>query len=186
MLLAVAAGVWSIMRDESSVLIITSNPIGAEVVLNYRPVGIRSNAILCGLPADSFVVSLRMDGHRPVPPEHGVRLRPNDTTRVNFFLAPVARGDERELPRATGAPYKWQWRVVRLNSEPPGAEIVIEDQKTGVLTPANILFESGTHHLQAHWPNGAKSYKNVFIDPAQSQPDVIFQPATYQQPETAK
>jgi hypothetical protein len=40
--------------------------------------------------------------------------------------------------------------------------------------------------LQAHWPNGAKSYKNVFIDPAQSQPDVIFQPATYQQPETAK
>lgn len=51
------------------------------------------------------------------------------------------------------------------------------------MTPANFVFDRGLHHLQAHWPNGAKSFKNVVIEPSSTQPDILFRPATYIRPE---
>lgn len=183
MLAAITLGVVSWLRNESSVLIVTSSPGGAEVVLNFRPTDITTNAYFSGLSADSFAVTLRLDGYRPVPNEQYLRLEAGDTSRVTFIMAPVQRGDERVLARADGLPYKWQWKRVRMNSEPPGAEIIIDDVPTGLYTPANVVFERGLHHLQALWPNGAKSFKNVFIDPQTSQPTVLFRPATYLQPE---
>ncbi len=182
MLASVVIGLMSWLRNEASVLIVTSSPPGAEVVLNNRPTYVHTNAYMSGLPADSFIVTLRMDGYRPVPHELSLRLDAGDTTRITFFLAPIAQGDDRELPRSDGLPYKWQWRYVRMNSEPPGAELVIDDVRTGLLTPANAIFEHGLHHLQAHWPNGAKAYKNLLISPESSQPDVMFRAATYIQP----
>lgn len=183
MLAAVAMGVMSWLRNESSVLIVTSSPTGAEVVLNYRPTDILTNAYFSGLSADSFAVTLRLDGYRSVPNEQWLRLNAGDTSRVTFIMAPVNRGDERLPARADGLPYKWQWKRVRINSEPQGAEIIIDDVSTGLFTPANVVFERGLHHLQAHWPNGAKSYKNVLIEPQTSQPNILFRPATYLQPE---
>jgi hypothetical protein len=181
--LAMLAGVWSVVRHAEAVLIVTSRPAGAEVVLDYRPTNVLTNAFLSGLPADSMIVSVRRDGYRPVPPSQGVRLTPNDTTRVTFILAAISAEDSRELPPASGRPYRWAWRHVRMNSNPPGAEIVINDMNTKLLTPAEFLLEAGRYHLRAHWPNGAKAYKNISVDPAESHPDVLFQPATYVQPE---
>ncbi|MCB1059308.1 MAG: PEGA domain-containing protein [Calditrichaeota bacterium] len=183
MLAAIAMGVLSWLRDESAVLIVTSAPKGAEVVLNFRPSGVMTNAYISDLPADSFAVSLRQDGFRPFPFVQWIRLQSGDTTRVNFFMRPIARGDERELPRADGAPHKWQWKTVAINSDPPGAEVIIDDVPTGLLTPANFVFDRGLHHLQANWPNGAKSFKNVIIEPSTTQPNILFRPATYIQPD---
>lgn len=183
MIAAITLGVASWLRNEASVLIVTSTPIGAEVVLNYRPTDILTNAYFSGLSADSFAVTLRLDGYRPVPNEQYLRLNAGDTSRVTFIMAPVNRGDERLPARADGLPYKWQWKKVRVNSEPQGAEIIINDVPTGLFTPATVVFDRGLHHLQAHWPNGAKSYKNVLIEPQTSQPNILFRPATYMQPE---
>ncbi len=183
MLAAVIMGVHSWLRNETAVLIVTSSPIGAEVVLNYRPTGAETNAYISDLPADSFSVALRQDGYRPIPPEQWIRLQAGDTTRLNFFLQPIVRGDQRELPRANSTPYKWAWKYVEINSEPPGAEIVIDDVHTGLLTPANFVFDRGLHHLQAHWPNGAKSFKNLIIEPTTTQPNILFRPATYIKPD---
>jgi hypothetical protein len=155
-------------------------------VLNRRPTTLITNAFFSGLPADSFIVSVRQDGFRPVPPEQGISLKPNDTTRVTFLMAPISLEDTRELPKAYSRPYRWEWRQIRLNSEPQGAEIVVDDMKTGMQTPCDFLFEAGKHHLQAHWPNGAKDFKNIVIDPAISHPEILFKPATYVQPETPK
>jgi hypothetical protein len=179
---AVVLGALSLVRNDAAVLIITSEPDGGEVVLSYRPTGITSDAMLAGLPADSFIVTLRKDGFRPVPAEQGVRLESGDTTRITFILSPVARGDERELPRADGPRYRWQWKIVTLLSEPPRANITIDDVPTGMTAPATMSLTKGLHHLQAEWPNGAKSFKNVLIDPNATQPDVIFKPVTYVQP----
>ncbi|MBU1636137.1 PEGA domain-containing protein [bacterium] len=184
--LAILAGLWSTLRNDKGTLIVTSRPQGAEVVLNQRPTNLVTNAFFAGLPADSFIVSVRMDGFRPVPPDRGVSLSANDTTRVTFLLAPISREDPRELPKDTGRPYRWAWRHVRMNSEPQGAEVVLDDKKTGLITPCDFLFEAGEHHLQAHWPNGAKAYKNITIHPSVSRPEVLFRPATYLQPETLK
>jgi len=183
MLAAVVVGVMSWTRDESAVLIVTSSPMGGEVVLNFRPCGARTNAYISDLPADSFIVSLRRDGFRPVPPEQYIRLQAGDTTRLAFFMRPIERGDTRDLPRAHGTPYKWQWKYVAMNSDPPGAEVIIDDVPTGLMTPANFVFDRGLHHLRAEWPNGAKSYKNLIIEPSSTQPDVLFRSATYIKPE---
>ncbi len=183
MLAALIVGVLSWLREESAVLIVTSSPAGGEVLLNFRPSGAKTNAYISDLPADSVIVSLRRDGFRPVPPEQHIRLQAGDTTRLAFFMRPIERGDSRELPRANGLPYKWQWKYVAVNSDPPGAEVVIDDVHTGLMTPANFVFDRGLHHLQAHWPNGAKSFKNVVIEPSSTQPDILFRPATYIRPE---
>lgn len=183
MLAATAMGVLSWLRDESAVLIVTSSPDGGEVVLNYRPTGANTNAYISDLPADSVIVTLRQDGFRPIPQEQRIRLQAGDTTRLAFFLQPIARSDLRELPRSNGTPYKWQWKYVEVNSDPPGAHVIIDDVPTGLLTPANFVFDRGLHHLQAHWPNGAKSFKNVIIEPSSTQPNILFRPATYIKPE---
>jgi hypothetical protein len=180
MALAVLWGVWAILTREAGVLIVTSRPAGAEVILNRRPTNLLTSAFLADLPADSFIVSLRLDGHRPIPPTQGVRVRAGDTTRVTFIMAPISRGDRRELPQVGGKTQDWQWRITRIQSIPDSALIAVDDQELGLHTPVTLLLEPGLHHLQAHWPDGSRAFKNITIDPAQSQPDITLRPVTYE------
>lgn len=182
MLAAVVMGVLSFRRDESAVLIVTSLPPGAEVILNYRPTGANTNAYISDLPADSLVVSLRQGGFRPIPAEQWVRLQAGDTTRLTFFVRPIERSDQRVLPNTTGVPYKWQWKTVEINSDPPGAEIIVDDVHTGLMTPSIFVFDRGLHHLQANWPNGAKAFKNIVIERSTTQPSILLRAATYIKP----
>jgi hypothetical protein len=185
MILAILWGIWSVLHRQTGVLIVTSRPPGAEVILNHRPTNLLTSAFLSDLPADSFIVSLRMDGHRPIPPTQGITIMPNETTRVTFLMAPIVRGDQRDLPLVSGTVHNWQWRVVRINSIPDSAALVIDDKELGVRTPLTVLLEPGLHHLQAVWADGARSFKNLMIDPAQSQPEITMRPATYEkQPRT--
>lgn len=180
LVLAVWWGIWAVLHDETGVLIVTSKPSGAEVILNRRPTDLLTTAFLSDLPADSFIVSLRMDGHRPIPPTQGVTIQPNETTRVTFLLAPVSRGDRRELPQVSGTPHDWKWRSARINSDPEGAALVIDDAELGVQTPVTVLLEPGLHHLQARWADGSKGFKNVMIDPSHTQSEITMRSATYE------
>ena len=180
MILAVLWGIWAVLHNETGVLIVTSHPPGAEVILNRRPTDLLTSAFLSGLPADSFLVSLRMDGHRPVPPTQGARIAPNETTRVTFIMAPIERGDRRPLPPVSGRTQNWQWRSVRIRSDPDSAAIIVDDKELGIRTPMTLLLSPGLHHLQARWLDGAHDYKNVTIDPSQSPSQVTMKPATYE------
>jgi hypothetical protein len=186
LILAILWGVWAVLHGQSGVLIVTSRPVGAEVILNHRPTNLLTNAFLAGLPADSFIVSVRMDGHRPVPPTQGITIQPNETTRVTFLMAPIIRGDTRKLPTVTGKAHDWQWRIVKINSAPDGAALIVDDKELGIATPATVLFEPGLHHLQARWPDGARSFKNIMIDPSTSQQEIVLRPVTYEQPKSSK
>lgn len=185
MIAALLWGVWAAMHSQTGVLIVTSRPSGAEVVLNYRPTNLITNAFLSDLPADSFIVTVRMDGHRPVPPTQGVTIQPNETTRVTFLMAPIVRGDTRQLPKVSGTTLNWQWRILRINSVPDGASLIINEKELGVSAPATVLLEPGLHHLQARWPDGARSFKNVMIDQSTSQPEITLRPVTYEKPKQA-
>lgn len=185
MIAALLWGVWAAMHSQTGVLIVTSRPSGAEVVLNYRPTNLITNAFLSDLPADSFIVTVRMDGHRPVPPTQGVTIQPNETTRVTFLMAPIVRGDTRQLPKVSGTTLNWQWRILRINSVPEGASLIINEKELGVTAPATVLLEPGLHHLQARWPDGARSFKNVMIDQSTSQPEITLRPVTYEKPKEA-
>jgi hypothetical protein len=185
-ILAILWGIWAVLHKQSGVLIVTSRPIGAEVILNHRPTNLLTNAFLADLPADSFVVSVRMDGHRPVPPTQGVTIQPGETTRVTFLMAPIARGDSRKLPTVSGTAQNWLWRIVKINSAPDDASLVVDDKELGITTPATVLFEPGLHHLQARWPDGARSFKNIMIDQSTSQPEIVMRPMTYEMPKPSK
>lgn len=186
MVLVILWGIWAVLHNQSGVLIVTSRPSGAEVILNKRPTNLLTNAFLSDLPADSFIVSVRLDGHRPVPPTQGVTIQPSETTRVTFLLAPISRGDMRELPSVSGKPHDWQWRIVRINSAPEGAALIVDDKELGVTLPATILFEPGLHHLQARWPDSARSFKNIMIDQSTTQPEITLRPVTYEMPKSSK
>lgn len=185
--LALLWGIWAVSHKETGVLIVTSRPSGAEVILNRRPTNLLTAAFLSDLPADSFLISLRLDGHRPIPPTQGIRIMPNETTRVTFLMAPVQRGDVRPLPQVSGRPpQNWEWRMVRINSLPEGAALIVDDYELSVRTPVTLLLEPGLHHVIARWPDGAKSFKNVTIDPAFTQPEITLRPVTYEQPGTKR
>lgn len=183
---AILWGVWAVLHSQSGVLIVTSRPTGAEVILNHRPSNLLTNAFLADLPADSFLVSVRMDGHRPVPPSQGITIQPNETTRVTFLMAPISRGDSRQLPMVTGKAHDWQWRIVKINSAPEGAALIVDEKELGITTPATVLFEPGLHHLQARWLDGARSFKNIMIDPSTSQGEIVLRPVTYEKPKSSK
>lgn len=183
--LALLWGVWAVLHNQSGVLIVTSRPIGAEVILNRRPTNLLTNAFLADLPADSFIVSVRMDGHRPVPPSQGVTIQPSETTRVTFLMAPIIRGDSRKLPPVSGSAHNWQWRILKINSAPDGAALIMDEKELGITTPATVLFEPGLHHLQARWPDGARSFKNIMIDPSSSQQEIVLRPVTYEKPKSS-
>jgi len=178
--LAILWGLWALLHNQTGVLIVTSRPSGAEVILNSRPTNLVTTAFLSDLPADSFIVSLRLDGYRPIPPSQGVTIQPNETTRVTFLLSPTVRGDSRPMPVVQGKPHDWQWRTLRITSVPDSAAIIVDDKELGVRTPVTVVLEAGLHHLQARWPDGRRAYKNIRIDPSSSQPDVIMRPVTYE------
>jgi hypothetical protein len=180
LVMALLWGIWAVLHNETGVLIVTSHPPGAEVILNRRPTDLLTSAFLSDLPADSFLVSLRLDGHRPVPPAQGVRIAPNETTRVTFIMAPIERGDRRPLPPVSGRSTNWQWRSVRVRSDPDSAAIIVDDKELGIRTPLTLLLDPGVHHVQARWPDGARDFKNVTIDPSQSPPQITMKPATYE------
>jgi hypothetical protein len=179
MILAVLWGIWSVMHNETGVLIVTSRPSGAEVILNERPTDLLTSAFFSDLPADSFIVSVRLDGYRPVPPTQGVSIQPQETTRVTFLMSPVVRGDRRSMPNASGRPFNWKWKAVNIASDPPGASLIIDDRELGMETPVTLMLESGLHHLKARWPDRSLAFKNIMIDPEQSQPDLVLRPVTY-------
>ena len=186
MVLVILWGVWALLHNQTGVLIVTSRPSGAEVILNQRPTDLLTSAFLSDLPADSFIVSVRLDGYRPVPPTQGVTIQPNETTRVTFLMAPIVRGDARPLPAVSGVPHSWQWRILRITSVPDSAAIIVDDKPLGVRTPVTLLLEAGLHHLQARWPDGARAFKNVMMDPAQTQTDLMLRPVTYEYPPKAE
>lgn len=168
--------VWALLHREAGVLVVISRPPGAEVILNGRPTNLLTPAFLSELPADSFVVTLRREGHRPVPTLQGAVVQPNETTRTVFFMTPISPYDTRELPEI-GTPYRdWNWRIVRLECEPDGAMARVDGREVHVRPPLTLLLEGGTHQIELSWPDGRTAKETVTLRPGQAPQTLRLKP----------
>ncbi len=113
-------------------LYVESTPPGAEVQIDGRT-------------SPKWITPITLP--RLKPGTHTVTLsKPGHVSEIR--AADVAAGQRSvlavELP--TSQP------VLALNSQPPGAEIVVDDQPTGMLTPAEITVPTGSHTIALRKP----------------------------------
>ena len=168
--------VWALLHREVGVLVVISRPPGAEVILNSRPTNLLTPAFLSDLPADTFTVTLRREGHRPVPTLQHATVQPNETTRTVFFMTPINPYDTRELPEI-GTPFKdWNWRVVRVECEPESAAIWVDRREIHVRAPLTLLLEGGTHRIELLWPDGRQAVETVTLRPGQAAQTLLLKP----------
>jgi hypothetical protein len=168
--------VWALLHREAGVLVVISRPPGAEVILNGHPTNLLTPAFLSDLPADSFLVTLRREGHRPVPIMQSAAVQPNETTRTVFFMAPISPYDNRELPEID-VPFKdWNWRIIRLECEPDSATARVDGRDIHVRPPLTVLLEGGTHHIELTWPDGRTARETVNLRPGQASQTLRLKP----------
>ncbi len=168
--------VWALLHRETGVLIVISRPPGAEVVLNERPTNLLTPAFLSDLPADTFEVTLRREGHRPVPVMQRTMIQPNETTRTVFFMAPIGRYDTRELPEV-GRSYKdWNWRIVRVECEPTNGTVLVDGREVHVRPPLTLLLQGGMHRIEVVWPDGRWGTESVTLRPGQAPQALLLKP----------
>ncbi len=169
-------GIWALLHREAGVLIVISRPPGAEVILNRRPTNLLTPAFLSNLPADSFIVTLRREGHRPVPFIQHVVIQANETTRTVFFMSPITKYDTRELPEVLSAYSDWDWRIVHIECEPANATVRIDEREVHVRPPLTLLLEGGSHDIELIWPDGRRATGTVLLRPGQASQTVRLKP----------
>ncbi len=169
-------GIWALLHREAGVLIVISRPPGAEVLLNRRPTNLLTPAFLSNLPADSFLVTLRREGHRPVPIMQHVVIQANETTRTVFFMSPITKYDTRELPEVLSAYGDWDWRIVHIECEPENATVRIDEREVHVRPPLTLLLEGGSHDIELIWPDGRRAEETVLLRPGQASQTVRLKP----------
>lgn len=169
-------GVWALLHREVGVLIVVSRPPGAEVILNNRPTNLLTPAFLSNMPADSFLVTLRREGHRPVPSTQRAMIQPNETTRTIFFMAPISQDDNRELPRIRDTYKDWDWRVVHIECDPENAAFLVDGREVHVRPPVTLLLEGGAHKIELIWPDGRHAHETVVLRPGQASQTVRLKP----------
>ena len=169
-------GIWALLHRDVGVLIVISRPPGAEVILNHRPTNLLTPAFLSNLPADSFLVTLRREGHRPVPILQQVGVQPNETTRTVFFMAPISEYDTRELPEVHRRYRDWDWRIVHIECEPENAAVRVDEREVHVRPPLTLLLEGGTHNIELIWPDGRRATETVLLRPGQASQTIRLKP----------
>jgi hypothetical protein len=168
--------VWALLHRETGVLVVVSRPPGAEVILNTHPTNLLTPAFLSDLPADSFLVTLRREGFRPVPIMQRATVQPNETTRTVFFMAPISPYDTREFPDI-GIPYKdWNWRILHLECEPDSAFARVDGRDIHIRPPVTLLLEGGTHLIELTWPDGRTASETVSLRPGQASQTIRLKP----------
>lgn len=169
-------GVWALLHREAGVLIVISRPPGAEVILNNRPTNLLTPAFLANLPADSFLVTLRREEHRPVPFRQHVLIQPDETTRTVFFMSPITKYDTRELPEIINTYRDWDWRIVHIECEPENAAVRIDGREIHVRPPLTLLLKGGSHDIELTWPDRRRAKETVVLRPGQASQTVRLKP----------
>lgn len=106
---------------------VQSEPAGADVYLDSIRIG-TTPLVDVELPAGTAELGLQKARYQPA------RIR-----------IEVAGKQQRQTEQVALAP---DWAEVTLASTPPGAEIAIDDQPTGVRTPGTVNVPSGEHELK--------------------------------------
>src|SRR5262249_34714884 len=110
-------------------LYVVTDPPGADVFINgAKQAG--QTPVPLPLAPGSYNMVLRLQGYEPY--SGGVQVKDNVQTQLNIQLT------ERNANRVAWA---------QVESEPRGAEILLDGLPTGRVTPARVQVPSGTHRL---------------------------------------
>ncbi len=105
---------------------VVSTPAGADILLDRAPTG-RVTPWIFNLPVGEHVVRVARDQHLVAPDSLTVAVAAGDTVTAGFALTPV--GD-------TG--------TLAVTSLPPGAEVWLDGEPTGAVTPCSFTRPAGS------------------------------------------
>lgn len=120
---------------------LVSDPPGAEVRFGERTVGVTPTA---PVPLPAGPVTLTFDKAR------------YQTARLDAEIEGMAR------PQTVTAVLEPDWADVTITTDPPGAEIFVDDESTGQTTPAVVEILAGEHEIRLKAP-GHRSHRQRIL-----------------------
>ncbi len=116
--------------DNIGFIKVESNPPGAEVLLDNKPTGARSPALLGPFQEGSYALTLALTGYDSA--SQTITLANNDTISSSFELNTLTLVSD-----------------LNLGSTPPGAAIFLDGMDTGLVTPALLeAVVAGNHEVR--------------------------------------
>jgi peroxiredoxin len=100
-------------------IFVSSNVPGATIELDEKPTGKQTPDTLKNIPVGKHKVTVRKKGYNSNPESDTVEVIKGDLTTVNFFLVN-------------------QVGTISVNSDPPGATIILDQVNTQIITPDTL------------------------------------------------
>lgn len=122
----------------------TTAPPGAQVIVDGAATGTTPTAALA-VPAGQREVSFDAPRYQPLTLVVEVTGR-NEPQTVHGTLTP-------------------NWADVSITSSPPGAEILLDDEPTGAVTPATIEALAGEHEIRLRLPGHKPHRQRILVAP---------------------
>jgi formylglycine-generating enzyme required for sulfatase activity len=118
-----------------------TDPPGADVVVDGQIIG---KTPLSGVPIPAGELAVEFDRPRYEP------------------LTVTAEIEGMERPQTVSGKLLPDWAEVTVTSAPPGAEILVDDDPTGLITPAVVEVPAGEHELQVR-TEGHKTHRQRLL-----------------------
>jgi len=137
-----------ILQSATSGLYVSSRPSGAQVLIANHPAG--RTPITLDLAPNSYDLALKLDGYETYT--GNAQVKSNVQTTLEAELTPQSKG------RA--------W--VDVQSDPAGAEILVDDVATGMTTPSRVPTSPGMHRVTIVKKQGAPVMRRILVQEGQT------------------
>lgn len=122
----------------TGVLIVLSEPVGAGIFLNGKPMGVTPLKII-NIPTAAYRLTLRGSGGAPI--DTAVTVVEGTIQKISLALPPVTEG-------SAGKPAVTLVCTLTVTTTPPGATLFVNNRPTGVTPFTNDTLPPGTYHLR--------------------------------------
>ncbi|WP_049761570.1 serine/threonine-protein kinase [Candidatus Korobacter versatilis] len=137
-------------------LAINSNPAGASVQLDGQNRGEKTPFTASGMKAGSHTVIFTRPGYQPMTRTVEIAAGNNASLNVNLAVAPTG---------------------IAFESTPAGAQIFVDDEPTGKVTPATVTIPPGSHSVSIFKQGFDEGTGNVHVGEGELQHfAVVLQP----------
>ncbi|MBZ5528801.1 MAG: protein kinase [Acidobacteriia bacterium] len=137
-----------IMQSAIRGIYVTSRPAGAQLFIGNKPAG--KTPITLDLAPNSYDFALKLDGFETYT--GNAQVKSNVQTILEAELTPQSKG------RA--------W--VEVQSDPAGAEILVDDVATGMTTPSRVATSPGMHRVTIVKKEGAPVMRRILVQEGQT------------------
>jgi len=119
-------------------LIVLSDPVGADILLNNKPMGTTPLRII-NIPAAIYRLTIKGSERKPL--DSTITVAANATQKISLVLLPILPGEPGEVQSSALC-------TLVVKTTPPGATLFVNDRPAGVTPFANDTMQPGTYHLR--------------------------------------